>query len=295
MTALGEVITAAVTPFSDDLAVDFSGFASLCSDLIASGSDGLVVAGTTGEAPTLEDDEKLELFRVAREVVPNGSILAGTGTASTAHSVALTKRANETGVDGFLVVVPYYNRPPARGIVEHFRAIGAATDLPLMIYNIPKRTAIALERATIAALADIPNVAAIKQADPDLELARFIVEETPLALYAGNDDLVIPFTELGGVGGVFVYSHLVGASVKKIIGLVKAGDRSAAESVFAEIAPALDAVEAAPNPTALKAALKLLGRGNGRVRLPLSEPEPELVQVIASHLERAGFQTAALA
>ena len=295
MTALGEVITAVVTPFDDDLAVDVDGFESLCTELAANGSDGLVVAGTTGEAPTLEEDEKLELFRVAREAVPGATVLAGTGSASTAHSVALTQRANETGVDGFLVVVPYYNRPSGRGIVAHFQAVAAATDRPIMVYNIPKRTAVALDRETIAALAEILNLTAIKQADPDPELARFIVDETRLDLYAGNDDLVVPFTRIGGVGGVFVFTHLVGPAVKKIVGLTKAGDIAAAESLYASIVPALEAVEAAPNPTALKAALRILGRGTGRVRLPLIEPSSDEIARIADCLERAGLIATAAA
>jgi 4-hydroxy-tetrahydrodipicolinate synthase len=292
--SFGEVVTAMVTPFRDDLSIDFDAFSRLCRHLSAHGSDGLVVAGTTGEGPTLEDDEKLELFSAARAAAPGTRILAGTGSASTAHATRLTERAGAIGVDGMLVVVPYYNRPPARGIVRHFQAVAAATDRPIIVYNIPKRTGVALDRDALVALSEIPNVTAIKQADPDLDLARFIVEETDLELYAGNDDLVVSFTRIGAAGGVFVFSHLVGESVAEIIRLVKAGEIDAAERIFAAALPALEAVEAAPNPIAVKAALEQLGLGSAVVRPPLDLATPEESDRIGDCLNRAGLQPASL-
>src|SRR5512132_2533968 len=178
---LGEVLTAVVTPFGRDGAVDFERFRELAQHLVESGSDGLVVAGTTGESPNLTDDERLELLRVAVDALRGrGTVVAGTGTYSTAHSVHLTREAHELGVDGFLVVTPYYNKPPARGIVEHFEAIATVTDKPIVVYNIPQRVVINLEPDTLAELAEIPNVQYVKQATTDLDQARRVVSESGL-------------------------------------------------------------------------------------------------------------------
>src|SRR4051794_29537243 len=195
-------MTAVVTPFDANGAVDHMRFRELAAHLVGNGCDGLVVAGTTGEAPTLSDDERLELIAVAVDAVGGrATIVAGTGTYSTAHSVHLTERAHELGVDGFLVVTPYYNKPPPRGIVEHFKAIADASDKPIIAYNIPGRVVINVEPETMAELAEIPTVRAVKQANDDLDQARRIVE-LGLDLYAGDDDLILPFVELGGLGGV---------------------------------------------------------------------------------------------
>ncbi len=199
---LGEVLTAVVTPFKPDLSVDFDAFRRLCSHLVENGSDGVVVAGTTGEAPTLSDSERIELFAAALDAVGgHATVVAGTGTYSTEHSVHLTRKAHELGVDGFLVVTPYYSKPPVAGIVEHFRAIAEVSDRPIVVYNIPQRVVVNLEPETIARLAEIPTVRAVKQATTDLDQARRILAETDLTLYAGNDDLLLPFLELGGEGG----------------------------------------------------------------------------------------------
>src|SRR5689334_6390812 len=198
---LGDVLTAVVTPFGRDGAVDFERFRELAQHLVESGSDGLVVAGTTGESPNLTDDERLELFRVAVDALHGrGTVVAGTGTYSTAHSVHLTRKAHELGVHGFLVVTPYYNKPPQRGIVEHFKAIADVSDRPIVVYNIPARVVINIEPETIVELAKIPTVKAVKQANDDLHQARRIVEDAGLALYAGDDNLILPFLEVGGVG-----------------------------------------------------------------------------------------------
>src|ERR671934_1829830 len=193
---LGEVLTAIVTPFGRDGSVDFQCFRELAEHLLERGSDGLVVAGTTGEGPTLTDDERLELFRVAVDAVGGrGTIVAGTGTYSTAHSVHLTREAHDIGVDGFLVVTPYYNRPPPRGIVEHFKAIASESDRPIIAYNIPARVVLNIEPETICELAEIPSVRAVKQANDDLEQARRILAETDLDLYAGRGGPIPPFLE----------------------------------------------------------------------------------------------------
>ena len=225
---LGEVLTASVTPFDSDGAVNLTKFRELAAFLVDNGSDGLVVTGSTGESPTLTDDERFELYSAAVETVGDrATVVAGTGTYDTRHSVHLTERAHELGVDGFLVVTPYYNKPPPRGIVEHVKAIAAVTDKPIVYYNIPARVVNLVEVETLAELAEIPNVLAVKQAWDDLEQARRIVEETGLHLYAGDDNLVLPFLEVGGMGGVCVHTHVVGPQVKEQITSFKQGDAEA--------------------------------------------------------------------
>jgi len=207
---LGEVLTAMLTPFNADGSVNLDKFRELATFLVDHGSDGLVVSGTTGESPTLSDDEKLELFAAAVDAVGSrATVVAGTGTYDTRHSAHLTERANELGVDAFLVVTPYYSRPPQRAIVRHFEEIAAATDKPIVVYNIPSRVVVNIEPETIALLGEIENVRAVKQANDDLEQARRI-PGLGLDLYAGDDNLVLPFLELGGVGGVCVHSHVWG-------------------------------------------------------------------------------------
>ncbi len=287
---LGEVLTAIVTPFDDDGSVDFESFRRLALHLVENGSDGLVVAGTTGEAPTLTDDERLELFRVAVEAFGGrATVVAGTGTYSTAHSVHLTERAHELGVDGFLVVTPYYNKPPPRGIVEHFKAIADVSDRPIVVYNIPSRVVLNLEPETICDLAEIPTVQAVKQANAELDQARRILAETDLDLYAGDDALLLPFLELGGVGGVCVHTHVVGPQVKQLIRRFRAGDEEEARRLDEELRPALDLLQVAINPIAIKAALNLLGHEVGGHRLPLVPASAQELAQVRSCLERAGL------
>jgi 4-hydroxy-tetrahydrodipicolinate synthase len=293
---LGEVLTAVVTPFSPDGSVNLDSFRRLCAHLVDNGSDGLVVAGTTGEAPTLSDEERLALFATAVDAVGGrATIVAGTGTYSTAHSIHLTERAHEVGVDAFLVVTPYYNKPPPRGVVAHFRAIAEATDKPIMAYNIPQRVVLNLEPETLAELAEIPNVQAVKQATTDLGQAARIVDETDLALYAGNDDLLLPFLELGGVGGVFVFTHLVGRRVKELVTRFKDGDGDGAAVIDEELRPLVHALAVTTNPIPVKAALNMLGHDVGGHRLPLVEASEEEKATIREALERAGLLAAARA
>lgn len=293
---LGEVLTAIVTPFRPDGSVDLEAFRALCGQLVDHGSDGLVVSGTTGEAPTLTDDEKLELFEAAVVAVGDrATIVAGTGTNDTAHSVHLTEQAHALGVDAVLVVTPYYNKPTPRGIVAHFQAIADATDRPIIAYNIPQRCVVNIESATIAELAEIPTVAAVKQATTDPAQARFIAEETRLDLYAGNDDLVYPFLELGSVGGVCVYSNLpqVGTRVKELITRFKEGDRAGAKAIDDDLRVVIDALSVTTNPIPVKAALALLGHDVGGHRLPLVEASAAERAQVRAGLERAGVLAAA--
>jgi 4-hydroxy-tetrahydrodipicolinate synthase len=293
---LGEVLTAVVTPFKPDLSVDFEAFRRLCAHLVENGSDGVVVAGTTGEAPTLSDAERLELFATAIDAVGDrASVVAGTGTYSTDHSVHLTRSAHELGVDAMLVVTPYYSKPPVGGIVAHFRAIAEESDKPIVVYNIPQRVVVNLEPETLIRLAEIPTVRAVKQATTDLDQARRIVAETDLELLAGNDDLILPFLELGGTGGIFVFTHLVGLRVKDLIRRFKDGDHDGAAEIEAELRPLIDALAVTTNPIPVKAALGLVGHDVGGLRLPLVEATDEEREVVRGALERAGVLAGARA
>ena len=283
----GSILTAIVTPFKEDGAVDFKRFKALARYLVEHGSEGLVVSGSTGEGTTLSDREKLMLYYAAvEEVGERATVIAGTGTYDTRHSAHLTEQAAEF-VDGFLIVVPYYSKPPARGIVEHFRAIAEVTDKPLVIYNIPSRVIVNVEPETICELAEIPNVVAVKQANPDLDQARRIVEETGLALYAGNDDLVLPFLELGGAGGICVYTHLAGTRVQEMVQRYRSGNLTGAQAMNDELKPLIEALAVTVNPISTKAALNLAGFEVGGLRLPLVEATPDETEKIRELLERA--------
>lgn len=286
---LGEVLTAAVTPFRPDGSVDLEAFKRLCLHLVESGSDGVVVAGTTGESPTLSDGERLDLFAAAVEVLGGrATVVAGTGTYSTAHSVHLTREADALGVDAFLVVTPYYSKPPPRGVVAHFEAIAAETDKPIVVYNIPQRVVVNLEPDTLAELGEIPNVLYVKQATPDREQARRIVAETGLVLLAGNDDLLLPFLELGGRGGILVFTHVAGPQVRDLVTRFAAGDVDGARRIEQELRPLVEALAVTTNPIPVKAALALLGHDVGGLRLPLVEATEEERAVVRAGLERAG-------
>jgi 4-hydroxy-tetrahydrodipicolinate synthase len=286
-SVLGEVLTAIVTPFRADGSIDVEAFQELAGFLLDNGSDGIVVAGTTGEAPTLSDDERQTLFEAAVDAVGDrGSVVAGTGTYSTAHSVQLTERAQQAGVDGFLVVTPYYNKPPPRGIVEHFKAIAAESDKPVVVYNIPVRVVLNIEPETLVELAEIPTVRAVKQANDDLEQARRILAETDLDLYAGDDNLVFPFLELGGIGGVCVHTHVVGPQVKEMVQAFRSGDAEGAKRLDEELGPAYELLRVQTNPIAIKAALNLLGHEVGGLRLPMVEANEDEVARVRGCLER---------
>jgi 4-hydroxy-tetrahydrodipicolinate synthase len=292
---LGEVLTAIATPFKRDGAVDLEAFRALASYLVENGSDGVVVTGTTGESPTLSDVERFALYQAAvEEVGDRATVIAGTGTYSTSHSVHLTARAHELGVHGFLVVTPYYNKPPVRGIVEHFKAIAAVSDRPVVVYNIPGRVVLNLDTDAIAQLAEIPTVRAVKQAYPDLDQARGIVE-LGLDLYAGDDDLVLPFLELGGRGGVCVHTHVVGPRVNEMVRRYRDGDVEGARALDRELAPSIELLRVAPNPIAIKCALNLLGHDVGGLRLPLVEADDAEREAVRGCLERLGLLSAVAA
>jgi 4-hydroxy-tetrahydrodipicolinate synthase len=285
---LGEVLTAIATPLHPDGSLDVEGFRRLAAHLVDNGSDGLVVAGTTGEAPTLTDAEKLALFAAAIDAVGDrATVVANTGTYDTQHSADLTGEAHDLGVDGILAVTPYYNKPPQRAIVRHFQEIACMTDKPVLAYNIPSRVVVDIEPATMDELARIENLAGVKQANADLDEARHVVE-AGLTLYAGDDNLVLPFLELGGEGGVCVHTHIWGVQTKEMVRRYKSGDVAGARALNEEMAPAFDLLRIQTNPIPIKAALNLLGHEVGGYRLPMVEPtDDELAQVRAC-LERAG-------
>jgi 4-hydroxy-tetrahydrodipicolinate synthase len=285
---LGEVITATVTPFDADGRIDPERYAELCRYLIDNGSDGVVVSGTTGEAPTLSDEERLELLHSALDAIGDrATVIAGTGTYSTEHSIHLTEQAHEAGAHGMLVVTPYYNKPPPRGIVAHFEAVAGATDRPVMVYNIPSRVVINIEPDTMAQLAEIPNVTSVKQANADVEQARRIVE-FGLDLYAGDDNIIHPFLEVGGRGGVCVHTHVVGPRVKEMIQRFREGDAEGAKRIDYELEPAYELLGVVTGPIQIKAALNMLGHDVGGLRLPLVEANENEQAVIRNCLERLG-------
>jgi 4-hydroxy-tetrahydrodipicolinate synthase len=292
---LGELLTAMVTPFSADGSVNFASARRLASHLVETGSDGIVVCGTTGEGPTVNDREKLDLVdAVADEVGGSACVVANTGTYDTHHSVALTRAAIEAGADAFLAVTPYYNKPPRAGIIAHFEAIAEAADgRPVIVYNIPQRVVLNLEPDVLAELGQIENVVAVKQATADLDQARAILADTGLALYAGNDDLLCPFLELGGRGGVCVASHVAGTQMRRMIQLARDGDVAGVRRQDAALHDLYAALAVTTNPIPVKAALNLLGHEVGGLRLPLVEADPAETATIAAALAAAGIQPAA--
>ena len=284
-----------VTPFQSDGSVNFPSARRLAHHLIDTGSDGIVICGTTGEGPTVSDREKLDLMdAISEEVGDSACIVANTGTYDTHHSVALTRAALETGVDAFLAVTPYYNKPPRAGIIAHFTAIAEAADgRPVIIYNIPQRVVVNLAPDLLADLGRIPNVVAVKQATADLDQARAIVSDTGLMLYAGNDDLLCPFLELGGKGGVCVASHVAGAQMRAMVEHARRGDMVAARAQDDALHDLYAALAVTTNPIPVKAALNLLGHDVGGLRLPLVEADAAQTATVAAAIAAAGIQAAA--
>jgi 4-hydroxy-tetrahydrodipicolinate synthase len=292
---LGQLLTAMVTPFQADGSVNFASARRLAAHLVETGSDGIVICGTTGEGPTVNDREKLDLVdAISDEVGGSACIVANTGTYDTHHSVALTRAAIEAGADAFLAVTPYYNKPPRAGILAHFRAIADAADgRPVIVYNIPQRVVLNLAPDLLGELGEIQNVVAVKQATPDLDQARAILADTGLALYAGNDDLLCPFLELGGAGGVCVASHVAGAQMRRMVELARSGDMDGARAQDTALHGLYAALAVTTNPIPVKAALNLLGHDVGGLRLPLVEADAAQTATIAAALEAAGIRSAA--
>jgi 4-hydroxy-tetrahydrodipicolinate synthase len=292
-TDFGRVITAMITPFTQEGAVDYAVAEKLAVYLTEHGSDGLVVCGTTGESPTLSWDEEFQLFQaVQKAVAGKAKVIAGTGSNSTQEAIAATSKAAKLGLDGALLVVPYYNKPPQEGLYQHFRAIAAATpELPLMLYNIPGRTGQNLLPETVARLAELSNICAIKEASGDLDQASQIRSLTPpeFALYSGDDSLTLPLLSVGGYGVVSVASHLVGQQLQQMIQLFVAGQVEAAIALHLKLFPLFKTLFVTTNPIPIKTALSLQGWHVGGFRPPLTEADPQTTQLLQSRLKDFGL------
>ncbi|USK35746.1 4-hydroxy-tetrahydrodipicolinate synthase [Bacillus sp. F19] len=289
MIDFGKISTAMVTPFDKNGNIDFAKTSQLVNFLIKNGSDSLVVAGTTGESPTLTSEEKIALFKhVVSEVNGRVPVIAGTGSNNTKASIGLTKKAEAAGVDAVMLVAPYYNKPNQEGLYLHFKTIAEATELPVMIYNVPGRTAISISPDTIARLAELPNVVAVKEASGDLDAMSEIISKTPedFALYSGDDGLTLPVLSIGGAGIVSVASHVIGNEMQEMITAFNAGENIRAGAIHRQLLPIMKQLFKAPNPVPVKTALQFKGLDVGPVRLPLvslTETERnELTKVITS-------------
>ena len=280
---LGTILTAIVTPFDKRGAVNEESFVALMHHLAENGSDGFVIAATTGEAATLTDEEQIELIRLAIAERPAGkTIIAGTGTNDTRHAVELTERATALGPDAIISVTPYYNRPSPLGLRRHYEAVAAATDRPIMLYNIPSRTGTNISPELLAELAQIDGISAVKQANPDeLQLID------GLDIYAGDDSTLARTLDLGGAGGVCVSSHVVGNEMRRM-----AEDVENRAEIDASLQDVYETLFLAPSPTCTKAALNLLGHNVGGVRLPMVEATPDELDAVRAMLERHGLPLA---
>ncbi|MEK5148260.1 4-hydroxy-tetrahydrodipicolinate synthase [Psychrobacillus sp. FSL K6-4615] len=268
----GQILTAMVTPFDHNEDIDFPATRNLINYLISNGTQGLVVSGTTGESPTLTDEEKVQLFKFTVEVV-NGRVpvIAGTGSYSTKASINLTKQATDAGVDGIMLVVPYYNKPSQEGLYQHFQTIAATTSLPIMLYNIPGRSVVNMSLDTVIRLSEIPNIVAIKEAGGNLDTMSEIISNTreDFSLYSGDDGLTIPVLSIGGTGVISVASHIIGNEMQAMIAKFNNGNVREAAMDHRRLLPVMKALFAAPNPTPVKTALNLKGVPVGGVRLPM--------------------------
>jgi 4-hydroxy-tetrahydrodipicolinate synthase len=288
----GSVVTAMVTPFRDDHAVDLDGARSLASWLIDNGSDAIVVAGSTGESPTLTHKEKAELFRAVGDAIRGrGKLICGVGTYSTAETLELTQAAEDADADGLLVVTPYYNKPPQRGLVAHFERVADATELPIIAYNIPGRTATRIEHATLLQISEKPNIVAVKDSTGDFQGISRLIAEAPegFEVYSGDDWATFGYVCLGAVGVVSVAAHLVGPQIRQMIDLIETGDVPAARKVHEGLSPLFNALFVTSNPIPLKAALEMVGRPAGPPRLPLVPATTEERDRVRKALEDAGL------
>ena len=289
MAEFGRVITAMVTPMDRALAVDYERAAGLAKRLVDHGSDGLVVSGTTGESPTLTDEERIRLFRTVKQAVGDrAAVIAGTGTYDTAHSIHLTEEAERAGCDGVLLVNPYYNKPSQEGLYQHFKAIATRTRLPVMLYNIPSRTSVNCEPQTIARLAEVPNIVAVKEASGNLDQMSHVRRLTPpsFKLYSGDDSLTLPLLAVGGAGVVSVAAHVAGREIGEMIDAFFAGQVGRATELHLRLWPLFKVLFITTSPTPVKAAMALAGFDCGGLRLPLVEATSKEREQIAAVLKQ---------
>jgi 4-hydroxy-tetrahydrodipicolinate synthase len=290
--SFGAVLTAMVTPFKDDHSLDLDAARSLAAHLYERGSESLVIAGSTGESPTLTHREKLELFRAVIEVARGkGKVICGTGTYNTAETLELSHEAEELGADGLLLVTPYYNRPPQRGLLEHFRQVAKSVSIPVIAYNIPGRTGIRLEHDTLLRMAEVPNIVAVKDSTGDFQAISRLISEAPpdFEVYSGDDWATFGYMCLGAVGVVSVASHLVGGNIRQMCDLIEAGDIPAARKIHEELTPLFNALFITSNPIPVKTALGMVGHPVGPPRLPLVPATNEERERIRGALVDAGL------
>ena len=291
MRSFGRVLTAMVTPFHGDLSVNYKAAAELATYLVNNGSDGLVVAGTTGESPTLTKEEKLKLFAAVLEAVGDrATVIAGTGSNDTRASVLLTAEAQKLGVHGVMAVGPYYNKPPQEGYYQHFKAIADATDLPVIIYNVPGRTGSNILPSTIIRLSEIKNIVAVKEASGNLDQASEISRNAPedFMLYSGDDNLTLPILAVGGCGIISVAAHIVGNRLQNMIAAFFDGDYNRAQAIHLELLPVFKMIFITANPIPIKTAVNMLGQNAGHLRLPLipaTESECQQIRTVMQNLK----------
>ncbi|MDN3014736.1 4-hydroxy-tetrahydrodipicolinate synthase [Paenibacillus sp. BSR1-1] len=272
MVHFGRLSTAMVTPFDNKGHIDFAKTTQLVNYLIENGTESLVIAGTTGESPTLSKEEKLALFaHVVKAVNKRVPVIAGTGSNNTYASVELTKKAEQLGVDGIMVVAPYYNKPNQEGLYQHFKTVADATSLPVMVYNIPGRSVVNILPETIIRLAQISNIVAVKEASGNLNAITHIIANTDddFLLYSGDDAITLPVLAIGGTGVVSVASHVIGNEMQEMIAAFFEGENKKAAKLHQELLPIMQGLFAAPSPAPVKTALQLKGLDVGSVRLPL--------------------------
>ncbi len=292
MKALGKVITAMVTPFKKDLSVDYERAAALAERLIGLGSDGLLVGGTTGESPTLTEEEKLRLMETVVDVAGGRvPVWAGTGGNNTEAAVALTRKAETTGVDGIMLVTPYYNKPPQEGLYQHFKTIAEATQLPVMLYNVPGRTGVNLAADTVVRLAQVPNIVAVKEASGNIDQIAEICRRTreDFIVYSGDDSMTLPLLSVGGTGVVSVASHLVADRIMEMVEAFEAGNTSRAAEIHGELLPLFKVLFITTNPIPVKVSLRYVGFNMGGFRLPLVEPTEEQCDKIKGVMKQVGL------
>lgn len=289
----GKIGTAMLTPFDNKGNIDLQKTTTLIEYLIENGTDSLIIAGTTGESPTLTTEEKIALFKHVVHVV-NGRIpvIAGTGSYDTRASIQLTQKAEALGVDGIMLVVPYYNKPNQRGLYAHFEAIAKSTSLPIMLYNIPGRASVNMTADTVIRLSEIPNIVAVKEASGDLEQMAAIIANTPddFYLYSGDDSITLPVLAIGGEGVISVASHVIGKEMKIMIEAFAAGDKKKAMKYHHLLLPIMEGLFMAPSPAPLKTAMQMKGMDMGSVRLPLvplTEQERNALYELLQQLEKA--------
>ena len=285
---LGTLLTAMVTPFSADGSLDTTAAAQLANHLVDAGCDGLVVSGTTGESPTTTDDEKLELLRVVLEAVGDRArVVAGAGSYDTARSVGLAKACAAQGAHGLLVVTPYYSKPPQTGLIAHFTAVADATELPVLLYDIPGRSVVPIEPDTIRTLAKHPNIVGVKDAKADLHSGGQIMAETGLAYYSGDDALNLPWLAMGATGFVSVIAHLAAAQLRELLSAFGSADIATARKINVTVAPLCNAMSRLGGVTLSKAGLRLQGIDVGDPRPPQMPATPEQIDALAADLRAA--------